>query len=86
MRSGKRCSSPYASALAVADATGADSARTAAMPLPTSASAADAALVDVDDNTTRANPHGATTRNSVSPHGRGANRREQSGRPGHPEE
>src|SRR3954454_19784583 len=69
-----RFSSPYASALAVAAAIGAESASAAASAVPTRATTAGGALVDSDANTTATNPHGATTRNKVSPHGRGANR------------
>src|SRR3954451_12608343 len=69
-----RFSSPYASALAVAAAIGAESASAAASALATTATTAAVALVDRDANTTARNPHGSTTRNKVSPHGRGANR------------
>src|SRR4051794_11165015 len=73
IRSRKRCSSPYACALAAADAAGEESARTPATQLDAMASTAEVALVDADDAATHTKPHGAATRNSVRPHGRGAN-------------
>ena len=55
-------------------------------PLDATASAADAPLVDVTRCSDTTNAHGATTRNNVSPHGRGANKREQSRGPHGPEQ
>ena len=73
IRSGKRTSSPYASALAARTSTGADSASAAAAPVPTIASTNAPVVVDDNDNNTVTTPSGATMRNKVRPHGRGAN-------------
>src|SRR5262249_25651382 len=63
--------SPYASAFAAAAANGAESEKKAAKAAPAIASTADAALVEAAATTAHTKAHGATIRNSVSPHGRG---------------
>src|SRR5436190_13397316 len=69
IRKMKRCSSPYASALPVAFATVADRAKNAATTLVVTATTAKPPLVDVTEASAMATADGATTRNTVSPHG-----------------
>ena len=86
MRSGNRTSSPYAIALAVACATGADSANAAATMLEVTASAADPALVPLTEHAATNTAAGATTRTAVSPNGRGDEQRDQPERPRGPQQ
>src|SRR5690242_10980216 len=72
IRSGKRISSPYASAFPAAWAIGAESAKTAATTHAVMASAATPPSVLALEMIARSTAAGATTRNAVSPQGRGA--------------